>query len=99
MAAGKLGAADLAAAANTLLFVASGSQVFNVRFANRTATSTTVRLAIGAGATPGPADYVTYDVTLPANGVLEDTGLVASDGEKVWAYSNAANVSVRAHGV
>lgn len=99
MAAGKLGAADLAAAENTLIFAASGAQVFNVRFANRTATSTTVRLAIGTGAAPEPADYVTYDVTLPANGVLEDTGLVASDGEKVWAYSNAASVSVRAHGV
>ena len=100
MASGLLGKADLAATTDTLLFTAGVTpQAFNVRFANRNATAVKVRVAIGSGASPAATDYVDYDVTIPANGILEDTGLVASSGEKVWARSDTANVSVRAHGM
>lgn len=100
MASGKLGSADLAAATDTLLFTAGVTpQTFNVRFANRNATAVKVRVAIGTGASPAAADYVDYDVTVQPNGIIEDTGLVASSGEKVWARSDTANVSVRAHGM
>ena len=100
MATGKLGSADLAATTDTLLFTADVTpQTFNVRFANRNTTAVSVRVAIGTGVSPATTDYVDYDVTILANGILEDTGLVASSGEKVWVRSNAANVSVRAHGM
>ena len=100
MATGKLGSADLAAGVDTLLFTAAAAQVFNVRFANRNISSAAkVRVAIGSGANPAATDYVTYDVIIPANGILEDTSLVCSNGEKVWARSDTANVSVRAHGM
>ena len=100
MASGKLGAADLAATTDTLLFTSAATpQTFNVRFANRNATSVKVRIAIGTGGAPATTDYVDYDVTVQANGILEDTGLVASSGEKVWVRSDTANVSVRAHGM
>lgn len=99
MATGKLGAANLAAGADTLLFTAAENQTFNVRFANRNAAAIKVRVAIGTGGAPATTDYVDYDVTVPANGILEDTGLVCSIGEKVWARSDTANVSVRAHGM
>lgn len=100
MASGKLGSADLTATTDTLLFTAGSTpQTFNVRFANRNAASVKVRVAIGTGASPAVADYVDYDVTVLANGILEDTGLVASSGEKVWARSDTENVSVRAHGM
>lgn len=100
MASGLLGKADLAAATDTLLFTAGVTpQTFNVRFANRNATPVKVRVAIGTGASPAVADYVDYDVSILGNGILEDTGLVASSGEKVWVRSNTANVSVRAHGM
>ena len=100
MASGKLGSADLAAATDTLLFTAGATpQTFNVRFANRNVTSVRIRVAIGTGASPATTDYVDYDVILLANGILEDTGLVASSGEKVWVRSDNANVSVRAHGM
>ena len=100
MASGKLGSADLLAATDTLLFTAGVTpQTFNVRFANRNATAAKVRVAIGTGEAPAAADYVDYDVSIQANGILEDTGLVASSGEKVWARSDTANVSVRAHGM
>jgi hypothetical protein len=100
MATGKLGSADLAATTDTLLFTADVTpQTFNVRFANRNTTSVQIRVAIGIGASPAAADYVDYDVVVPANGILEDTGLVCSSGEKIWVRSSSANVSARAHGL
>lgn len=100
MAQGFLGRADLAAGVDTLLFTASSTpQTFNVRFANRTSGIVKVRMAIGTGASPAAADYVDYDVIIQPNTILEDTGLVASSGEKVWVRSDIANVSVRAHGL
>lgn len=100
MASGKLGSADLAAATDTLLFTAGATpQTFNVRFANRNPTAVKIRVAIGTGASPVAMDYVDYDISIPGNGILEDTGLVATSGEKIWVRSDSANVSVRAHGM
>lgn len=100
MTTGKLGSADLAASVDTLLFTAVANQIFNVRFTNRSAVAAAkIRVAIGTGGSPAAADYITYDSNLPANGILEDTGLACTAGEKVWVRSDTANVSVRAHGV
>lgn len=101
MPSGKLGAADLGAAAEELIYTVPDEKTatVNVRFANRNADAVKVRLAIGVGAAPAAADYVTYDCSIPAGGILEDTGMVLSAGEKVWAYSDTANVTVRAHGM
>ena len=100
MASGKLGSADLAAATDTLLFTSGATpQTFNVRFANRNATAVKVRVAIGTGSSPATADYVDYDAPIQANGILEDSGLVASSGEKIWVRSDTTGVSVRAHGM
>lgn len=99
MATGKLGSADLAAATDTLLFAASSVQTFNIRFANRNLTEVQIRVAIGSGASPTAADYIDYDLPIKSKGILEDTGLVCSVGEKVWVRSDTANVSVRAHGM
>ncbi len=100
MASGKLGSADLVAITDTLLFTAGVTpQTFNVRFANRNNSGVKVRVAIGTGGSPALTDYVDYDVPVIANGIMEDTGLVASSGEKIWVRSDTANVSVRAHGM
>ncbi len=101
MASGKLGSADLpAGGSGTLLYTvpASTLSTVNVRTANRNATTAKVRLAIGVGASPATTDYLSYDQSLPANGIIEDTGIVCSAGEKVWVISDVANVSVRVHG-
>jgi len=101
MASGKLGSANLpAGGAGTLLYTVPASTVstVNVRFTNRNTATTRVSLAIGVGASPAVTDYLTYDQVLPANGIIEDTGIVCSAGERVWAISDTANVSVRVHG-
>ena len=100
MASGKLGAADLAAAADTLLYTVPANTVstLNVRLVNRNATPVKVRIAIGAGAAPAAADYIEHDALIPANGTLENTALVMGPTEKLWVRSDVANVSARAHG-
>lgn len=100
MASGKLGTpANLVAGIDTLIYTvpASKTATVNVRFTNRNATAVKVRLAIGTGVAPVAADYIDYDVTLIL--ILEDTGLMLSAGEQIWAWSDTANVSVRAHGM
>lgn len=102
---GKLGNADLGAAANTTVYTC-GSGVGNtavaatvtVSLCNRGAAPATVRIAVAAAAAPTAAEYIEYGVTLPAGGVLERTGIVLSAGERIVAYSDAATVSARVHG-
>ena len=100
MASGKLGTANLAAGADTLVYTVPASTVatVNVRVANRNTKAVKIRVAIGTGAAPDAADYIDYDISLAANGILEDTGLVCSAGEKVWVTSDVSNVIARVHG-
>ena len=99
MSTGKIGAADLAAGVDTLLGMADENMVINVCLVNRGNTFVKVRLAIGAGTTPGNTDYLEYDTIMLANGVLERTGIVISSGEKIWVRTDTATVSARAHGL
>jgi len=97
---GKLGNASLAAATNTAVYGPVGAGLVttaNIRFCNRNSSPVKVRLSIGSN-TPAAAEYIEYDVTVPANGIIEDSGIVIGAGEYVMAYSDTANVSVRVHG-
>jgi hypothetical protein len=101
--AGKLASADLVGGADTMIWQNNTGAVVtvNIRFCNRTTSDTAVRVAIGpagGGASPVAADYVTYDATLLANGILEDTGQRVDPLEKLYVRSAASNVSVRAFG-
>lgn len=100
MAQGKLGSADLSVGVDTLVYTAPANTTatVNIRVTNRSASSAAVRVAVGAGASPAAADYIDYDVVVPANGIMEDTGVVCSAGEKIWVRSSVASVSVRVHG-
>lgn len=100
MASGKLGVANLAAGADTLVYTVPASTIatVNIRVANRNASAVKIRVAIGTGASPNAGDYIDYDITVPDNGILEDTGIVCGAGEKIWVRSDVANVSVRVHG-
>lgn len=95
MASGRLGAADLAATTNTTLYTVPNGKVasLTIGLCNRAASAVTVRLALAASGTPAAAEWIEYDVAIPANGVLERTGLVLDAGKNVVAYAGAANVS------
>jgi len=96
---GILGKADLEAATNTDIYTVS-SDTFataNINLCNRTDSAITARIAIRSGALDD-ADYLEYDTSIPAHGVLERSGIVLSAGETIVAYASAVGVSVRVHG-
>lgn len=41
-------------------------------------------MAITSATTPALSDYIDYDISVPGNGILEDTGIVCAAGEKVF---------------
>jgi hypothetical protein len=103
MPSGRLGKAALAASQDTAIYTAPAAPVATVAtatisFCNRGPGDALVRLAVSVGAAPIVDDYIEYDATLQAGGVLERTGVVCSPGEKIIVRSSTGNVSVRAHG-
>lgn len=97
---GMLGRLDVPAGADAALYTcaAGAGATLNLSMCNRTASVATVRVAITSGGAPAPADYVEYDTQLPANGILERTGLVMTAGEKLYVRADIAGISARAHG-
>lgn len=103
MSTGKIGSADLAAGSNTYTDLTGGganeNMIANVCLCNRGPANVKARVAIGVGASPANTDFLEYDQVIPANGVLERTGLSISSGEKIWVSCDTATVSARAHGL
>jgi hypothetical protein len=101
MATGRLGSADLAAATNTTLYTvpANTFAVLTVSVCNRGATAATIQLAISTSATPSAADYLEFDTSLSAKGVLERTGIVLDAGKLLVVRSSATSVNAVAYGI
>lgn len=101
MATGRLGTPTLLSATTnaTIYTNATSYAVVSVTLCNQNATSVSVRLALSASGSPTTAEYIEYGATIPANGVLERTGLVMQNGMNLVAYSSATNVSVVAYGI
>ena len=101
MATGRLGVADLSAATNTTLYTvpASTFSVVTVSVCNRGATAATVRIAIAASASPSDSEYIEYDVSLAAKGVLERTGIVMDAGKLLVVRSSAISVNAVVYGI
>lgn len=101
MATGRLGAADLSATTNTTLYTcpASTFAIANVSICNRNATSVTVRLALASSATPGGAEWLEFGVTIPANSVLERTGLVVDASKILVVWASTTSVNAVAYGI
>lgn len=99
MAIGKLGAADLAANANTTVYNPAGvAGTVTLSLCNRSATAATVRVALSAAAAPTSAEWIEYDVYLPPSGVLERSAIVVGPGQYLVARANVAGVSAVAYG-
>src|SRR5574343_1459101 len=99
MAIGRLAAANLAATTDTSIYTVPVSTfaTVNINVCNRNASAVTVRLMHldGALATLANEDYIEYETTIPAYGVLERTGIPMTTGHTIGARSSAANVSVQ----
>lgn len=100
MASGKLGNAALAITTDTTLYTTPAGIVATatVSLCNRGPSDVRVRLAVAAANAPTVAEYIEFDASLPAGGVLERTGVVCGPGEKIVVRADTANVSARAHG-
>jgi hypothetical protein len=84
MATGRLGAFNITTTADTTVYTVPSAtfSVVSVNICNRnSSTAASIRLAVATSATPGPADYIEYDTSLVANGVLERTGIVMKTGD------------------
>jgi hypothetical protein len=106
MATGRLGVADLSAGGNgtsVYLCPASTFTVATINICNRGATTCTIRVAITANdpasAVPADSEFIEYDVSLLAKGVVERTGIVLDAGKRIVVRSSAASVSVVAYGI
>ena len=102
MASGRLGAADLAATTNTTVYTCPTSTfaVVTVSLCNRNASSSrTVRLALSTSGTPSANEYLEYDASLLANGVLERTGIVLDAGQRIVIYTSAVDVTAVVYGI
>ncbi len=101
MATGRLGAADLSAATNTSLYTcpASTFSVVTVSVVNRGSTAASIRMAIASSSSPSNAEWIEYDTSLAAKGVLERTGLVIDAGKILVVYSSAVSVNAVCYGI
>jgi hypothetical protein len=102
MATGRLGAFDITATTNTTVYTcpASTFSVVTVSLCNRNASSTrTVRIAVASSSTPTAGEYIEYDASLLANGVLERTGIVVDAGKLIVVYASAVDISCVVMGI
>ncbi len=86
MATGRSGTANITTTADTTVYTvpASTFSVVSINVVNRSSSAAAqVRIAIASAATPTTAEYIEYDSSLVANGVLERTGIVMDAGKIV----------------
>lgn len=101
MATGRLGIADLSSGVDTVVYTvpADTFTVATVSIANRTASAVTIRLAIAGASTPAAGEYIEYESTIPANAVLERTGIVMDAAKNIVVRSSSASISVVCWGI
>ncbi len=102
MASGILGQAAPSASTNTSVYTvpASTLAVVNINVLNRSgANPVDVRIALATGNSPANSEYIEYDVTVPAKGVVERTGIALNAGKIVVVYCSTGDTSVSVYGL
>ena len=105
MATGRLGTANITTTSNTTIYgpvPASTFSVVSVNICNRnSSTAATVKVAVATSASPGLDEWIEYDTSIVASGVLERTGLVMKTGDYLVVQVSSATptVSVVAFGI
>jgi hypothetical protein len=100
MASGILGQSDLPASTLTTVYTVPSATTasFSVNILNYSSSDINVRLAIASTANPTNSEWIEYDVSLPARGVLERTGFVAQATKRVVVLASSAGVAVSVYG-
>ena len=102
MATGRLGVNDIPATTDTTVYTcpASTFAVVTVSLCNRNSTTARdIRIAVTTSGTPSDAEYIEYDASLLAKGVLERTGLVLAAGQRIVVRASATDVSAVVYGI
>lgn len=102
MASGILGQSVPSATTLTTVYTVPGSThtIANVNVLNRSASNpVNVRIALSASGTPTDAEYIEYDVTIPAKGVLERTAISLQATKNVVVYCSTGDTSVSVYGL
>jgi len=101
MATGILGAEDLPATTNTVVYTVPNETfgVVTINIANRNAQARNIRIALAAADSPDDAEWIEFDSELLGNGVVERSGVVLDAGKRVVAYANSTDVSVVVYGI
>ena len=104
MATGRLGTANITTTANTTIYTVPSSTfaVVSVNICNRNSTTAaTIRVAVSSSASPNPDEWIEYDTSLVASGVVERTGLVLAANQQVVVQISSATptISVVAMGI
>lgn len=98
---GKLGALNLAANTDTVLYTVPSSTfaVSTINVVNRSGSTVTIRIAISDADTPTAAEYIEFDVGLGPKQVLERTGVVIGADQRVVVRSSSTDVNAVVYGI
>jgi hypothetical protein len=104
MPTGRLGTANITATSATTVYSvpAATFSVVSVNIVNRSSSAPAlIRLAISNTATPAADEWIEFDSSLVANGVLERTGLVMDTGRLLVIQTTTATptLSVVVYGI
>lgn len=74
---------------------ASTEALASLNVCNKGTTAATVRVGLLASgeSTTAAGGFIEYDVSIPANGVLERTGIMLAAGEKIAVNSSSTSVA------
>jgi len=105
MATGRLGTANITSTSNTTIYTvpASTFSVVSINICNRNSTTAaTLRLAVSSSTSPTVDEWLEFDTSIVASGVLERTGLVMDSTNKylvVQISSATPTISCVAYGI
>ena len=102
MASGVYGKQDVTASTWTEVVAAptSGIKVVTLSVANRTGSAINISVALrDAAGNVTDADHLESGVSLPANGVLERTGIVLDTSNGLHVFAGGAGITAVAYGM
>lgn len=103
MASGVLGTpTDLSADTLATIYTcpADTFTVASISICNRSTSAAKIRIAISATAgSPTDAEYIEFDASVSANGVLERTGIILDATKNIEVQADSNDISAMAFGI